>query len=178
MRVFAKKWADGGESADYLEFITYVQTNIMRGFMKRVITVCSVAILALLLAIGWNLGKEDSAEQERSPIDQIGAAACAKFEFCGAQDSGVLITSEIKALSNTFLSLDLVACDKPVSTWLYRITFNFEEIYLGNHEIVVLIGTDAMSIDGEGYCTPEGVPFDRVVEIFAAKYAYFADATE
>lgn len=49
---------------------------------------------------------------------------------------------------------------------------------MGNHEIVVLIGADAMSIDGEGYCTPESVPFDRVVEIFAAKYAYFADATE
>lgn len=83
-------------------------------------------------------------------------------------------------LSNPFSSLDLIESDIPVTDWIYRITFNCAELFQNNknYEIVVLIGDNAMSIDGESYCTPENVPFESVVELFASKYQYFMNSHE
>lgn len=144
--------------------------------MRKIISMCSVALLILLLAIGWNLKKEYQTEQNKPPLDRIGEAACAKLEYSGPNGKELLITSEIKTLSNVFLSLDIVNSDKPVSEWIYRITFNCEELSLNSEEIVVLIGSSSMSINGENYSTPENIPFENVVDIFASKYEYFVDS--
>lgn len=141
--------------------------------MRKIITICFGAILVLALLAGWNLMKNRQAKQDISMIDRIGEVACAKFEYSDSKDNGILITSEIKTLSNIFLSLDLVESDKTVSDWIYRITFNCKELMTDGQEIVVLIGDDAMSINGETYCTREGVSFEKVIEIFASKYKYF-----
>lgn len=144
--------------------------------MKKIINVCFIVILVLMFAIGWNLIKERQAKQEVSPITKIGEATCAKFEYNSSKDESLFVTSEIKTLSNVFLSLDIVNSEKTVSDWIYRITFNCEELTLGEQEIVVLIGANAMSINGENYCTPENVPFENVVNIFDSKYEYFVDS--
>lgn len=144
--------------------------------MKKIITVCSIVILVLMFAIGWNLIKESQVKQETSPITEIGEALCAKFEYSGSKDSSLFITSEIKTLTNAFLSIDIVKSEKTVSDWIYRITFNCKELTIGGQEIVVLIGANAMSINGETYCTPEGIPFESVVNIFDSKYEYFVDS--
>lgn len=144
--------------------------------MRKIISMCSVALLILLLAIGWDLKKEYQTEQNKPPLDRIGEAACAKLEYSGPNGKELLITSEIKTLSNVFLSLDIVNSDKPVSEWIYRITFNCEELSLNSEEIVVLIGSSSMSINGENYSTPENIPFENVVDIFASKYEYFVDS--
>lgn len=144
--------------------------------MRKIISICSVALLILLLAIGWDLKKEYQTEQNKPPLDRIGEAACAKLEYSGPNGKELLITSEIKTLSNVFLSLDIVNSDKPVSEWIYRITFNCEELSLNSEEIVVLIGSSSMSINGENYSTPENIPFENVVDIFASKYEYFVDS--
>lgn len=144
--------------------------------MRKIISMCSVALLILLLAIGWDLKKEYQTEQNKPPLDRIGEAACAKLEYSGLNGKELLITSEIKTLSNVFLSLDIVNSDKPVSEWIYRITFNCEELSLNSEEIVVLIGSSSMSINGENYSTPENIPFENVVDIFASKYEYFVDS--
>lgn len=144
--------------------------------MKKIITVCSIVILVLMLAIGWNLIKERQAKQETSPITKIGEATCAKFEYSRSKDKSFFVTSEIKTLSNVFLSLDIVNSEKTVSDWIYRITFNCEELTLGEQEIVVLIGANAMSINGENYCTSENISFESVVDIFDSKWEYFVDS--
>lgn len=144
--------------------------------MKKTVAVCSIVILVLGVAIGWWLIKENQAKQEASLIDKIAEAPCAKFESCDPNDKCLFITSEIKTLSDAFSSLNIVDSEKSVSDWIYRITFNCNELVVDGEEIVVLIGTDAMSINGESYCTPEGVPFESVVELFESKYNYFADS--
>lgn len=144
--------------------------------MKKTVAVCCIVILILGVAIGWRLIKENQPEQDVSLIGKIAEAPCAKFERCPPNDKCIFITSEIKTLSNAFLSLNIVNSEKNVSDWIYRITFNCKELVIDGQEIVVLIGTDAMSINGESYCTPEGVPFESVVELFDSKYKYFADS--
>lgn len=144
--------------------------------MKKTVAVCCMVILVLGVAIGWWLIKENQPKPEVSLIDEIAEAPCAKFESCDPNDKCLFITSEIKTLSNDFSSLNIVNSDKPVSDWIYRITFNCKELVIDGQEIVILIGTDAMSINGECYCTPEGVPFESVVELFDSKYKYFAES--
>ncbi len=141
---------------------------------KHLIYVCSVAMVFLLLIIGWKLKNELINEQDVSPFSKIGEACNAKFEFCKSDDCIIYITSEIKTLSNTFLSLVLETSDIPVSEWIYRITFNCAELTKNDQEIVVLIGDKAMSINGVSYSTPKNVPFESVVDLFASKYKYFS----
>lgn len=143
--------------------------------MRKIIAVCSAATIVLALIVGWNWIKGHQAKEEKSPIIRIGESPCAKFEYSGSKDGTLFITSEIKTLSNTFLSIDLEKSDRTVSDWIYRITFNCRELVIGGQEIVVLIGPNTMSINGETYCTPENVPFKGIVELFDSKYKFFAD---
>lgn len=143
--------------------------------MRKIFSAGFIVLLIVLLVFGLNLKKKLQSKQNVSPISKIGEAACAKLEYSESKESKLFITSEIKTLSNVFLSLDIVNSDTPVSEWIYRITFNCVELSLDDQEIVVLIGPNAMSINGENYSTPENIPFEIVVNIFASKYEYFAD---
>lgn len=146
--------------------------------MKKKYILCVIPISILLIATVWCLIINFRPKQKESPIQKIGESPCAKFECRNSKEDGILISSEIFLLSNTFSSLDLVESEIPVTDWLYRITFNCAELFQNNrdNEIVVLIGDNAMSIDGKSYCTPEDVPFESVVELFDSKYKYFANS--
>ena len=123
----------------------------------------------LTTCIGWSLRKAFQPEQKESLIQQIGVSPCAKFEYCESTAKDIFITSEVLLLSEAFLSIDLVESDIPVTEWIYHITFNCSEISPEYQEIVVLIGERAMSINGKSYCTPENIPFEGVVNLFASK---------
>jgi len=144
--------------------------------MKKTIAMLSIVILVLVFAVGWNLITDRQAKQDTSLFTKIGEASCAKFESSNPKDNSLFITSEIKTLSNAFLSLDIVNSENTVTDWIYRITFNCTELTTGGQEIVVLIGANAMSINGENYCTPDNIPFESVVDIFDSKYEYFVDS--
>lgn len=144
--------------------------------MRKVFFICSsVVILILLFVIAWNV-QQQSLDNEVSLINEIAQSTCAKFEYCKSADNGILITSEIKTLSNVFLTLDIISSNIPVSEWIYKITFNCNEISLDNQEIVVLIGDKSMSINGVVYSCPDPILFDNIVDIFASKYNYFANS--
>lgn len=144
--------------------------------MRKALLTCFIILLCFLSVLGWNLKKELHSEDDISPISKIGEAVCAKFECNGNSMDEIFITSEIKTLSNVFSSLDIEKVDKTVSEWVYRITFNCTELYPDAQEIVVLIGNDAMLINGESYSTPETVPFKSVVDIFDSKYKFFSES--
>jgi hypothetical protein len=105
----------------------------------------------------------------------IGDSVCAKFEYVYEENGGYkVITSEIKILSNYFDSIILIPLEEPFSgDWIYRITFDWEEIVPGGNEIPVLVGEDSMSINGTTYTTEEGVDFSGILETISSKYNYF-----
>jgi|GEM_PF-6694821 len=142
---------------------------------RKAISICSIVLaLILLLALGWSIRKGQQEEKDEDMISKIFDSPAAKFEYAGS-DEVIYITSDIKTLSNTFASLDVIESKQPVSEWIYRITFNCKELVTNGEEIVVLIGSESLSINGENYSTPEGVPFENVVELFASKYNYFVN---
>lgn len=69
--------------------------------------------------------------------------------------------------------LGLVECDIPVSDWQYRVTYNCNEICTNCQEIVVLVGDGSLSIDGVLYTSKPELPFQKVLEYFRDKYAYY-----
>lgn len=107
---------------------------------------------------------------EKSVMSEIENAVCAKFE---SHDTVVYITSEMRIISTTFSSLDLVESGGEVSEWLWKITFNCNEIAPDSKEIIVEIGQTAISINGVVYTTPNDVPFEKILDIIRAKFEYF-----
>lgn len=67
----------------------------------------------------------------------------------------------------------MVECDIPVSDWQYRVTYNCNEICPTCQEIVVLVGDRSLSIDGVLYTSKPELPFEKVLEYFRDKYAYY-----
>ena len=70
----------------------------------------------------------------------------------------------------------LEECDQPVpeDDWLYKVTFNPREIVIQNdlaHEITVLVGPEALSIDGVPYTTTND-SYPELEKWFENKYQY------
>lgn len=141
--------------------------------VSKLFVVCFLVILILLSLYGYNM-ESSKIISGKTYVDEIANAYCAKLEYCEFEDNEIFITSEINTLSNVFLSIDIVHSDKIVSKWIYRITFNCAELSSNKQEIVVIIGSNAMSINGEVFSTPKGIPFKSIVDIFTSKYKYFA----
>lgn len=142
---------------------------------------CIILILFLCLAAVFLISKRKLHPPVENDFlllaESIQNSACAKFECNNSaqKENPLFITSEIRTISMTFSSLDLVESDIEISEWNYRITFNCSELFLGSkeQEIVVEVGGSALSINGKSYTTPEGVPFSKVLELIASKYTYF-----
>jgi hypothetical protein len=66
--------------------------------------------------------------------------------------------------------LDLIECDNTISDWIFRITFNYRDT---ENAIEVLIGEQALSIDGKTFTSKENLGFAEVIEIFEYKFYYY-----
>ena len=144
--------------------------------MKKLIYLLIIIALLLFIAL-WTVSFQTNDEPLPSSIIEILDSNSAKLEYFRS-DKPIFITSEIRSISQTFGSLDLVQSEVAVGTWIYKITFNPSEIVIGGNEIVVLVGSKSMSINDMIYSTPPEVPFDKVVDIFQSKYEYFCHAQE
>ncbi len=144
----------------------------MRKSIKVIIGSC-VVIAVLVGVIIWAL--QPQPEKEEDVFARIGSAPCAKFEYCESEEP-IFVTSEIRQLSTSFLSLTLEGSDIPVSDWIYRVTFYNSETFAGeDEEIVILVGEDSLSVNGEIYSTPEEIPYESILEYYDGKYQYFME---
>ena len=134
-----------------------------------------VALSLMAIIIASLLGCDSKKSESLDYAQKITHAICAKFEFNGETDDGYkIITSETPVLTRFFDNVILIPQDTPFNEdWIYRITFNWNEIAKGSPEIIVLIGKASISIDGDNYTTEDGVPFSAVLNNFAGKYKYF-----
>ncbi len=127
-------------------------------------------VIVLIASILWI--RKINAPEETNVFDEIYRAGAVKFEYVDAPDDIIYISSYVSILSYSVCSLDLVRCDEPVGEWIYRITFNCKELVINVHEIELIVGNNAVSINGESYTTREGVPYEGLIDIFAAKYKW------
>ena len=134
-----------------------------------------VALLLIAIILVSLLGCASIKNQTPDYAQTISQSPCAKFEFNGEADDGYkVITSETPVLTRFFDNTTLIPLDTPFDEeWIYRITFYWNKIAKDRPEIIVLVGKESISIDGDTYTTEEGVPFSAVVDDFAGKYKYF-----
>ena len=142
-----------------------------------------IILVALFLSIGLGIlfftrntdSMTDDKYEVQKIFDKINNSPCAKFESAEDKGRNIIITSEIKTLSEAFMSLDLVESNEKLNLeqWIFKITFNCREKMINGSEIVVLIGNNGMSINDINFVTHETVPFEKVVELFKSKYQYF-----
>lgn len=128
-------------------------------------------LLILSALMLWCNSKKDAPPDYAQLIKN---SPCAKFEFSGETDGGYkIITGETPVLTRFFDNTVLVPQDTPFDEeWIYRITFNWNEVVKGVPEVIVLVGKESISIDGDNYTTEDGVPFSAVVNDFTGKYKY------
>lgn len=140
--------------------------------MRKILPVFVFLLLFVLSLFG--LYWKNQYKPQLSKQEQIEAASCAKFES-SEPDSRVFLFywAEGKPLADFVYGLDLVECDVPVSDWQYRVTYNCNEICPTCQEIVVLVGDRSLSIDGVLYTTKPELPFQKVLEYFRDKYAFY-----
>lgn len=134
-----------------------------------------VFVFLLLFALSlFGLYWKNQYKPQLSKQEQIAAAICAKFESSEPGSRELLLyQAETKPLADFVYGLDLVECDIPVSDWQYRVTYNCNEICTNCQEIVVLVGDRSLSIDGVLYTSKPELPFQKVLEYFRDKYAYY-----
>lgn len=140
--------------------------------MRKFLPVFVFLLLFVLCLFG--LYWKNQYRPELSKQEQIEAATCAKFESSEPGSRELLLyQAETKPLADFVYGLDLVECDIPVSDWQYRVTYNCNEICTNCQEIVVLVGDRSLSIDGVLYTSKPELPFQKVLEYFRDKYAYY-----
>lgn len=140
--------------------------------MKKYGTICCLfAAIFMVLSFSACQGKEKEP-QGPAFVEKIRHSPAAKFEYRDSETDGIIVSGEIFGLTSYFTSVLLEETDEAVTDWIYRITFNCKEMCINMEEIVVLIGENALSVDGTAYTTPEGASFSGVVDAIAAKDQY------
>ncbi|MCF0151202.1 MAG: hypothetical protein HUJ80_07315 [Firmicutes bacterium] len=142
--------------------------------MRKIATVY-IGVMILLLATAVIRIQHFNEDKDINVFDEIQASPCAKFECNDNSNETIYITSEILSISASVSSLCIVDGGMPIDQWLYRITFNCNEIYLNAKEIVLVVGPNSMSINGVLYTTPDEVPFENIIRFFDAKYKHFSE---
>lgn len=142
---------------------------------KGLLIILAIAMLSIIIGVViFNLSEKTEKHEERSTINRIAESPCARFENCRTGES-IIITSEISILSQTFDSLILNEADEEVGEELYRIIFNCKEIMPNSEEILVIVGKNAISIDGVTYV---GNSQQALVDIFVGKWKYFNENSD
>lgn len=112
--------------------------------------IASVSLIAFFLFLS-------STSNEVAKVDfQQFTFSCAKFDY--RSDNGIqskIIMSEIKNVTNFFQSLDLEKIASPSDNsdedWIFRITFNCNEICINCDEVLVLVTSSYVKIEDEYY---------------------------
>ena len=140
--------------------------------MRKFLPVFVFLLLFVLCLFGLYL--KNQYKPQLSWQEQIAAATCAKFESSEPGSRELLLyQAEAKLLADFVYGLDLVECDIPVSDWQYRVIYNCNEICPTCQGIVVLVGDRSLSIDGVLYTSKPELPFQKVLEYFRDKFAYY-----
>lgn len=126
-----------------------------------------VIIFIIMLGAGC---KQQAIENDMS---FIGDLTCAYFEYADEENKGIkVITSEI----DQFDSLNSMILEEAESgftgDWIYRITFNPEELMKDSQEIIVLINKESISINGNNYIH-KNEP-GAILNWAKSKYEYFS----
>lgn len=140
--------------------------------MKKYKIICCL-LAAIFMVLPFSACQVREKEPEEPAFrEKIWHSPAAKFEYRNSETDGIIVSGEILGLTSYFASVLLEETDEEVTDWIYRITFNCKEMCINMEEIVVLIGENALSVDGTAYTTPEGASFSGVVDAMAAKYKY------
>lgn len=126
--------------------------------ISRRLKILSLIVSTSLIVFSLFFGSTSSEPTETD--FQHRSFGCAKFDY--RSDNGIqskIITSEIKNVTNFFQSLDLKKIDPPSDhsdeDWIFRITFDWNEICINCDEVLVLVSSSYVKI-GDDYYTVNG----------------------
>jgi len=151
-----------------LEEIKRMERETVKQLLSKHKRLICISMILLLLAAGTFT----YLYLNRPPDDfeLIANSDTLKIESC-YEDDQPLFTNSSFLMRSCLTALNVIPCDAPPpSDWIYKLTFNYDPITPQDNEVVVLIGPDHLTINGNGYTTPEGVDFYDIVETIGMLY--------
>ncbi len=134
-----------------------------------------VVLLTVWLFAAFGPNKETMVDED--VFEKIYKSPCAKFESLREKDKAVgpiIIDSSIRTLSGFVSTLPLKECNDDIGDVVYRITFNCKEKCGDMDEIVVLVGKNAVSINGVVYGAETKLAYKEIKDIFDSKWDCFS----
>lgn len=119
-------------------------------------------------------------KKESPPVydvfERIRLSPCVKFEKIsdvGTHYEPMISNSGTLTLGDFFSSLLITEGDSAIGDVLYKITFNCREVMPNGEEIIILVGKQALSIDGVIYVPEDGVVYKGIKDAIHGKWKYF-----
>ena len=144
--------------------------------MKKwaILLALGVFFVGVILFIFFHFQYSENSELTPENPDYFNSFCCAKFDY--RSDNGIqskVITSEIWNLTSFFQSIELKKSDSPFNEdWVFRIIFNWNEIYKGGDEVIVLVGNSHIKIGDTNYYVAIG-NFSAILENLYSLFNYF-----
>lgn len=106
--------------------------------------------------------------------DAMKEARCAVFEKNGA-DKSILLKYDLQYLPTAIAVLPLVPAEGSLDkrnpdSWIYRLVFNDEEVFLGGTEVEIIVYDDLLFVNGQAFGEAEGTPFHYYIAAFETQF--------
>lgn len=114
-----------------------------------------------------------SVPVENSLMEAIRSAPVVKLEYADQPDHQLVFVDNAGSTAS-IADMDIDSSQDGFSEeWLYRFTYNPREKVRGGHEIVVLLGSTAMEIDGTTFTSGDGVAYDAILDWAEGVYNFY-----
>lgn len=114
-----------------------------------------------------------SVPVEKSLMETIRSAPVVKLEYADQSDHQQVFVDNAGSTAS-IADMDIQSSQNGFSEeWLYRFTYNPREKVRGGQEIVVLLGSTSMEIEGTTYTPGDGVSYDVILDWAEGVYDFY-----
>lgn len=138
---------------------------------KKLFVLVLIALSSACLVLAPH--NRQSVPVENSLLAEIRSAPVVKLEYADQPDHQLVFVDNAGSTAS-IADMDIDSSQDEFSEeWLYRFTYNPREKVRGGHEIVVLLGSTAMEIDGTTFTSGDGVAYDAILDWAEGVYNFY-----
>lgn len=138
---------------------------------KKLFVLVLTALSSACLVIAPH--NRQNAPMENSLMETIRSAPVVKLEYADQSDHQQVFVDNTGSTAS-IADMDIQSSQNGFSEeWVYRFTYNPREKVRGGQEIVVLLGSTSMEIEGTTFTPGDGVAYDAILDWAEGVYDFY-----
>ena len=138
---------------------------------KKLFVLVLTALSSACLVIAPH--NRQNAPMENSLMETIRSAPVVKLEYADQSDHQQVFVDNAGSTAS-IADMDIQSSQNGFrEEWLYRFTYNPREKVRGGQEIVVLLGSTSMEIEGTTFTPGDGVAYDAILDWAEGVYDFY-----